>query len=312
MPNFDITLTSPLPLDQNPAAVYIASLSTQSGQRSQAQALRVIAQIMGTDINSLNWGALRYQHTAMIRSQISQAYSSATANKILSALRQTLKQAWLLGQMSVDEYMRARDLEPVTGETVPAGRELTPDEIAALMDACKRDKNRNAGIRDAAMIALMYIGMLRREEITTIALGDYDPQTGKLMLIGKRNKQAAVYATNGAMTALQDWLLIRGSAPGALFVVVNKSGKLDTKYNHITPQAVYFMTIKRSKQAGVEDNSPHNFRRTAISNLLDSNQTDVVTISKLARHKNVQTTARYDRRPEEAKKKAANLLHVPY
>jgi hypothetical protein len=40
--------------------------------------------------------------------------------------------------------------------------------------------------------------------------------------------------------------------------------------------------------------------------------TDIAVISKMAGHDNIQTTARYDRRPEDAKKKAAGLLHVPY
>jgi integrase len=308
-----LALSSPLPLDQNPAAVYVASLGGihSSGGRTQYQALRSIAQVMDTDFDSLDWSALRYQHTAAIRARIAEAYAPASANKILSALRQTLKRAFLLGQIPAEDYQRAIELDPITGETVPAGRELSEDEIKSLIDVCKADKNRSAGVRDAAMIALMYIALLRREEVTKLTLSSYDPETGKLLIIGKRKKQRTVYIANGAQTALGDWLAIRGSTPGALFVAINKSGKISS-FRHIIPDAVYKMTIKRSKQAGVEDNSPHNFRRTAISNLLDSGGTDIVTISKLAGHKNVQTTARYDRRPEEAKKKAASLLHLPY
>jgi len=66
--------------------------------------------------------------------------SPATANRMLSALRQRFKQSWLLGQMSAEEYNRAIQLEPVTGETSPTGRELSQGEILALMNACQSDR----------------------------------------------------------------------------------------------------------------------------------------------------------------------------
>ena len=335
----ELILSQPQPLDQNAAAVYLASLPAETGKRTQAQALRVIAQTLGADLNHLNWGALRYQHTAAIRAKIALSYSPATANKILSALRQTLKQAWLLGQMNADEYHRGIQLEPVTGETLPAGRELSQGEILALMTTCQNDPNTNAGTRDAAIIALMYAAGLRRDEVVKLSSEDYEPKTGKLVITGKRYKQRTAYITNGAADALHDWLTIRGTQPGPLFVEVNKGGKVlverqskvvkpfrkirsvevpnkkagQTIYRGgaMTSQSIYNMVTKRAQEAGIKNFSPHDVRRTFISHLLDAGA-DIATVSKMAGHANVQTTARYDRRPEEAKRKAAELLYVPY
>lgn len=304
----ELVLLDELPADQNPAAVYLSQLA-DTGKRTQAQALRVVAQVLHVDdIMRLRWSAMRYQHTAAIRAELMQHYAPATVNKTLSALRGVLYQAWKLGQMTAEDYQRAADLDAVTGTTLPAGRELSAGEISALIGACQKD-NSPAGTRDAAMIALLYAAGLRRAEIVELDLADFDPNAGKLIIRGKGSKERTAYITNGALDALTDWLVIRGNESGALFYAINKGGNVQS--GRLTTQAVYNMLVKRGAEAGVENFSPHDLRRTFVSDLLDKGA-DIATVSKMAGHANVETTARYDRRPEEAKVKASKLLHVPY
>ena len=79
----------------------------------------------------------------------------------------------------------------------------------------------------------------------------------------------------------------------------------------ITPQTAYDVLRRRAAEAGVSSCSPHDLRRTFVSNLLDAGA-DLVTVQNLAGHASPATTARYDRRGEETKRVAAELLHVPY
>lgn len=79
----------------------------------------------------------------------------------------------------------------------------------------------------------------------------------------------------------------------------------------LTAQTVYDVLRRRSEEAGVEDVSPHDLRRTLIGDLLDAG-VDAITVSQIVGHESPDTTKRYDRRPGETRRKALARLHLPY
>ena len=243
-------------------------------------------------------------------SDLAATYAPATANKLLSALRGVLKEAWRLGQMSAEDYQRAVDVENIKAETLPAGRDLSYGEIKALADVCMNDPS-PAGVRDAAIIGVLATCGVRRAELASLRVENFDTESGKIIIrSGKGNKDRTVYATDGALDALLDWLGVRGTHPGALFVPINKGGIVQYGKS-MSAQAVYKMLVKRGAEAGVKEFSAHDFRRTFVGDLLDRG-VDIATVAKLAGHSDVKTTARYDRRPETTKRDAAGKLHFPY
>jgi integrase/recombinase XerD len=306
-----LIIANSIPLDLCPAAVYLAQLK-QCSRRPQKQALDLVASLLTSgvaDCLTLNWAAVRYQHTAAVRGRLLDRYAPATANRILSALRGVLEQAWLLGQMPAEDYRRAARLSPVIGETLPAGRELLAEEIASLIENCLEDE-RLIGIRDAAIIAILFGAGLRREEITKLNLDDYSSEDPKLIIRGKRAKQRIAYLGAGALAALTNWLEVRGRDPGPLFVPAKRGSPL--RYGcRLSPQSIYYLLKVRAKRAGVKAFTLHDLRRIFVSRLLAAG-VDIAIVAKMAGHSNIQTTARYDRRPEEAKQHAARLLQIPY
>jgi integrase/recombinase XerD len=302
---------APANAERHPAVVYLAGLAIGS-RRTMRRSLDVIAAII-TDGRcnalTLDWSRVRYQHAAAVRVVLGERHTPGGANKALSALRGVLRAAWLLGLMGADDYRLAAEVEAVRGVTLPAGRALSSGELRALFRACA-DDNRPSGVRDAAIIALAYGAGLRRSEIVALDTENFDCGTGAVTVRrGKGRKDRVAYVANGAFAALNDWVAIRPVEPGALFWPVNKSGRL--LHRRMSDQAIYMLMRRRATEAGVAAFSPHDCRRTMISDLLDAG-VDIATVQQLAGHSTITTTARYDRRGEATKRKASGTLSVPY
>lgn len=305
----------------HPALAYLASLGSERTRTTMRDDLAMVAAlVLGVDPDSVSaadrrllifdvqWHALRITHMNAIRTALAQRYKYNTANRMLCAVRGVLKACWQQELISGEDYHRARAVAPVKGTTLPAGRDLGGGEIAALFEACAADQNQTAGARDAALLACADAG-LRRAEIAKLRLEDYQRDNQRLFVRGKGNKERHVPLNAGQQRAIDDWLTLRGEEPGALLCPVNKGGKITIR--HMTPQAVYNAMKKRGDQAGIKDFSPHDFRRTFVGDLLDAGA-DIATVQKIMGHADPSTTARYDRRDEKAKQKAAALRHTPY
>jgi integrase/recombinase XerD len=304
-----LPLAVPLPADRHPVKVYLARLDVNS-RRTMRAALEAAATRLtgGTHTaETLPWAALDYQHMLALRTQLAAQYASA--NRILTAVRGVLQECRRLGFMPLERQLRAGEVPPVRGQRLPKGRMLSADELVQLFRVCAADSG-PAGRRNASLLAMLYGAGLRRTEAVNLDVGDYELTTGQLLVrCGKGRKDRQLFAGNGTATAVREWLVIRGQALGPLFVPIGKSGRLFAR--RLSDKAVTHILQERAAEAAIQAFSPHDLRRSYISTLLASG-VDLVTVSALAGHASVTTTAKYDRRGEEAKRQATARLVVPF
>ncbi len=112
---------------------------------------------------------------------------------------------------------------------------------------------------------------------------------------------------NEAIPVLAAWRAIRGTRPGPLFNPITKGGRILDR--RITSQSIYNMMERRRIQAGIKPFSPHDLRRSFITDLLSAN-VGLEIAQQLAGHSSPETTTRYDKRPEAAKRRAVAKLHL--
>src|ERR1700704_2423269 len=230
-PAHELAVLDEIALDRHPVAVYLARLAPSS-RRTMLAALNAMGNLLSDDrcdAWSLAWEKLRYRHTTAVRALLADGrYAPSTANRDLAALRGVLKECWRLGYVTADDFSRSADLEPVRGSRLPRGRALQPGEGRALFAACEDDDRKKPAMaaRDAAILAVLYGSGLRRAEAVGLEVADYDREGGTLKVSGKGNKERLAHLGDASQAALEAWLSFRGFGAGALFVAINKGGRL--------------------------------------------------------------------------------------
>ena len=134
-----LVLSEPLPLTLHPATVYLSLLAPGS-RRTMRQSLDAIASLLTDgqgDAMTLNWAALRYQHTAAVQGTLMAKHSPTTVMKMMCALRRVLKEAVRLDLMDPRDYAKAIDFR---GRQAPSKPKMTrvltnkpPRQILSLL-----------------------------------------------------------------------------------------------------------------------------------------------------------------------------------
>jgi len=301
----------------DPVYSYVNGLSPAS-QEAVWKRLRTVARIFEIpDAATFPWHHLRAPQVARIRQRLMQPYgpadkraAPATVNLTLAVFRGIAREARNANAMTSEEYRRICEVKADKGERLPRGRAVPRGELTALVRACARDRT-GAGVRDAAMLAALYTGGLRRSELAALALDDYTPAPSALRVLhGKNDKQREVPIPASAGGALDRWIDLRGREPGALFVPIDQAGRVAGDGKGMSAHAIYKMLNKRARQAGIPPLTPHDMRRTFVGDLLTAGN-DISAVQRMAGHTSVTTTQRYDRRGDEVMRRAADTLHFP-
>lgn len=309
-PPADLTVVVDAPADQRPARVYLGSLSPGQSRETMARMLARACSMLapGTEPDVFPWHRLRFQHVAKLRADLVPLMAPKTANLILGGVKGCIRAAVALGQMDADEAHRILiSVHGVRGTRAMAGRALTTGELAMLFATL--------GPRDTALVAVAYGCGLRRAELCALERGHVKPHPdGGLTIdvIGKGNKHRTAHVTGNVQLAVEWWItVVDGANLGPvvpLFLATVKGGGIRNR--RLTMAAIYAIMRRCARRAKIARFSPHDLRRTFASDLLDRGA-DIRTVQALMGHEHVQTTARYDRRPEATRRKASELLHVP-
>jgi site-specific recombinase XerD len=296
-------LARSLAADRNPVNTYVMHLAPGSRPAMRGALRRIAAFVApGVPVDAVPWHLMRYQHTAAIRAYLSAKYAPPTVNQHLSALRGVLHEAELLGLMTTGERVNACAVKnaKIDPNAPLAGRALSDAEVCTLIDAC--DVASPKGSRDAAMLALLFGGALRRSEVASALMAGVSPDASLITVKGKGGKWRNVPLPPDAALVVRGWLIHRGREKGPLIGAVTRSGEIrrvGEKIARITSSGVYKRLKFIAEKVGVLKVSTHDGRRTRITKLLREGKA-IVLVQLLAGHSSVTTTAKYYRGDEKA------------
>jgi len=196
---------------------------------------------------------------------------------------------------------------PKAHKTLPAV--LRADEASDLIRAAadRADDGSPVGLRDVAMLELLYATGIRVGELVGLDLDDIDRERNVIRVFGKGRKERSVPFGRPAARALDFWvkyarpqLAIDGSGP-AVFLGA-RGGRIDQR-------AVRTMVHRRiSEVPGAPDIGPHGLRHSAATHLLEGGA-DLRSVQELLGHASLATTQLYTHVTTDRLRRAYQQAH---
>lgn len=257
-----------------------------------------------TKVENFPWHALKYVEYAGLRSHLAETTSPASGNRTLCAIKQVLSEARKLKLIDPEDFTCIKELPRIPGTRLPKGRALPDSEIALLFEAARQSSSRWHRRRNAAILAILFGGGLRRTELVRLRLERVQEVDGQIELkvLGKGNKERIVPLPSALRPIIREWLLERQASEGWVF-----PHSRDETERPISGDNFCKRLQKLGQIAGIARLTPHDGRRTFITALLDKG-VDIVLVAALAGHAMLETTRMYDRRSQASQKRAVERL----
>ena len=148
------------------------------------------------------------------------------------------------------------------------------------------------GMRDRAILELLFSTGLRISELCALSVDDVDLTRDEFSVRGKGDKIRVVFLSDDAKKAISNYLKARKDMSDALFVQYGKNAKV-AKDVRLSPRAVQRMLKTCAIKAGITRKvSPHVIRHSFATDLL-SNGADLRSVQALLGHANIATTQIY-------------------
>jgi len=164
-------------------------------------------------------------------------------------------------------------------------RFLTEDEINSLLAA--PDVSTEEGIRDRAVLEIMYASGLRVSELVVLKQADIDLLAGLVVCHGKGNKERRVPLGKSAIHWLQQYAAVKAGygKQSSPYVFLHRG-------RQFTRQLAWSMIKHHAEKAGIKNVSPHTLRHSFATHLLQHGA-DSRSVQALLGHSDISTTQIY-------------------
>ena len=212
-------------------------------------------------------------------------YSSRSNARMISTLRKFY--AWLVRSNYISENPATKLQMPKLAKSLP--KDMSESDVDKLLDA--PDMHDIVGIRDKAMLELMYATGLRVSELVGLNVEDIDINIGVARVLGKGSKERLVPVGEYALEYLQKYL--NEVRPDLVTSFKEQAVFISKHFKRITRQSFWHRIKAYTLIAGINsDISPHTLRHAFATHLLN-NGADLRSVQLLLGHSSVSTTTIY-------------------